>query len=106
MRDNREHVKKWRGTEAGKRYMANAKLKNSTGWTLDQRDAALAAQDGKCAICTGALAPAYCDHCHTTKRTRALLCRACNLGLGYYEKQQHPAGLVLAPYDEYIARYA
>ena len=53
----------------------------------------LAAQDNKCAICSGVNADPkgrlkyFCvDHCHETGRVRGLLCLACNHLLGRYEK--------------------
>lgn len=84
----------------------NAALKHRTGWTYAAKEHALKEQYGVCAICPRELGVgANCDHCHKTKRPRALLCRACNLGLGYYEKWQRPAGLVIDPYDDYLARW-
>lgn len=42
-------------------------------------------QDCKCAICkTKFEEEPHVDHCHSTGRVRGLLCRKCNLGLGYF----------------------
>lgn len=69
--------------------------RNKTYWAF--RKAALIAQEGKCAICgasfndlddarTNPKSPAsICvDHDHETGKLRALLCIACNTGLGHF----------------------
>jgi len=43
------------------------------------------------------------DHCHSAKKARGLLCATCNKVLGAYEKYQRPAGLLIAPYEQYLA---
>lgn len=52
-------------------------------------------QDNKCAICfkeevricahTKEVSRLSIDHCHTTKKVRALLCRICNTGIGAFK---------------------
>lgn len=55
--------------------------------TVDDFDQMKEAQGGRCAICDqpcdkgGELSV---DHCHETGRVRGLLCRNCNVGLGYF----------------------
>ncbi len=58
------------------------------GVTRAVRDALLAGQGGRCAIChnpvdfkNGTLGAAL-DHCHNTGRLRGVLCRGCNTALG------------------------
>lgn len=51
-----------------------------------ERERRLAEQQGRCAIC-GATEDAeglHIDHDHVTGRIRGLLCRACNIGLGFF----------------------
>lgn len=45
-----------------------------------------AEQEGKCAICKKPeeTSTIHIDHSHHTGRVRALLCKKCNLGLGYF----------------------
>lgn len=57
-------------------------------FSLDDYDALLAKQDGKCAICSGA-PPAdrsfELDHDHESNKVRGLLCLDCNTGLGKFK---------------------
>lgn len=72
---------------AEKRY--GAEIKRKYGCTLEQYNAMLVSQEGKCAICDKLHNPAekkgrlFVDHCHKTGKVRALLCGACNSMLGY-----------------------
>ena len=60
-------------------------LKYHYGISVEQYEALLAQQDGACAICRERSEEALCvDHCHVTRRVRRLLCRRCNLGIGYF----------------------
>lgn len=73
--------------EEARAYDRKWRLKRDYGLTLEARDAMLSAQGGRCAIC-GTLEPGnklgwHVDHCHTTKKVRAILCHNCNCGLGH-----------------------
>lgn len=67
----------------------NRKLIRKFGITLEQYKIMLQDQNNKCAIC----ATSECssgvsfavDHCHVTGKVRALLCGACNTGLGKFK---------------------
>lgn len=119
--------KEWRASEGGKAYLAEyrrrpevkrkqaaLKRKLNSGWTDEAFEAAWRAQDGDCAICTCAMArkgrmpTSVCaDHTERdgVKIPRALLCNICNRALGLYEKIQRPVGLVLEPYELYLAAH-
>ena len=63
------------------------RLRTKYGITLEAYDAMWAAQDGKCAACRVRLVRfdrrTHLDHCHATGRVRGILCRTCNMALGY-----------------------
>ncbi len=52
--------------------------------TSEEFDRRLTAQNGRCAICREEMPDPHVDHCHTTGRVRGLLCRYCNLALGFF----------------------
>jgi hypothetical protein len=90
----------------------DSERKYKTGFTPKMVAEYRQAQEGFCAICLVALTPDFkkgpigecADHCHETGKARGLLCRPCNISLGYYEKYQRKQGLILPPYEEYRAR--
>lgn len=56
--------------------------------TIEEYDAKLESQDGRCAICREVPEEGdnlYVDHDHRTGVVRGLLCNMCNLGLGKYK---------------------
>lgn len=100
------------GEEAWAKRTARYQRKWRTGITIEVSEALRHIQGGLCAICrrlvdVGSEVPQNrkecADHCHSSGRARGLLCMSCNLCLGHYEKHLKPAGLVLAPFDTYLA---
>jgi hypothetical protein len=88
----KEYAREWR-----KRNPISTKsssLKKSYGIDISEYMAMYEAQGGKCAICgkekhshcseTGRSQTLVVDHCHDKKHVRALLCSACNKGLGHF----------------------
>lgn len=72
-------------------------LKRAYGITVEQYDAMLKKQKGRCAICRRK--PVYklsVDHCHKTGRVRGLLCRPCNNALGNIEDRIKTAEAIVA----------
>lgn len=59
------------------------------GLTIPELQAMIQGQDYKCAICLDPFHPQHrrpeIDHCHRKGKIRGLLCRDCNLGLGYFK---------------------
>lgn len=56
------------------------------GLTVEQFEALLLSQDGRCAICENEIEPddprTHVDHCHETGAVRGILCHWCNVGIG------------------------
>lgn len=64
-------------------------LRNEYGLSLEGYETLLKKQNGVCAICH--LPPEdgqrlHVDHNHITGKVRGLLCRHCNVGLGYFKE--------------------
>ncbi len=74
--------------EAAKLAEAAGHRRRQYGLTPEAFDQMLQAQDGRCAICAKcfSITKPCVDHDHDTGAVRGLLCRDCNLGLGYYER--------------------
>lgn len=45
-------------------------------------------QGGCCAICGTPHKKLHIDHCHSSGKVRALLCRGCNVGLGQFKESR------------------
>lgn len=86
------------------RHLANAARANRRrvyGIEAPVFDAMVAAQRGKCAVCSGSFGPgnpACLDHNHDSGAVRGLLCRYCNIGIGFVERLRPQA-------QEYLQRY-
>jgi hypothetical protein len=69
-------------------HQRTGKLKRNYGMTIEQYDAMLAAQGGRCGCCDGTKSSFLggnklaVDHDHSTKCVRGLLCNTCNSGIG------------------------
>lgn len=75
-------------------YRKEYALKRRHGIAFADYDAMLKSQKGKCALCPmkDQNRSLMVDHDHETNRNRGLLCRICNLKLGYLEQNiQWPA---------------
>ncbi|MFJ4974170.1 endonuclease VII domain-containing protein [Streptomyces coeruleorubidus] len=69
--------------------------------TPEQYSQLLEAQGGVCAICgrpPEERKRLAVDHCHSTHVVRALLCTACNLTVGRYERYHEAVAAYLAAY--------
>jgi hypothetical protein len=75
----------------------DANLRTKYGISLVKRDAMLADQDGRCAICfsdSHGHKDWHVDHDHVTGTVRAILCGRCNPGLGHFRDK--PGSLLSA----------
>ena len=63
-----------------------ARIKHLYGLDIDDYMRMIEEQFWECAICGAAIdfTSAHVDHCHRTKKVRALLCHNCNVGLGHF----------------------
>ena len=79
-------MRAWRTNNA--RYNTSRKLEFNYGITIEQWEALLTSQGGRCAICRtdrpGGKGAWHTDHCHATNKVRGLLCSECNIGLGKF----------------------
>lgn len=74
----------------------NQMLKDRYGITLKRYNEILNDQNGVCVICKRTALESlsardqakrlFVDHCHLTGTVRGLLCRGCNLGLGFFNE--------------------
>jgi hypothetical protein len=70
--------------EKRRRASLRHKYKVEYGISLEQYEAMFADQKGQCPICLRRSEKTLCvDHCHATRKVRALLCRKCNGMLGF-----------------------
>ncbi|MBT2537202.1 endonuclease VII domain-containing protein [Arthrobacter sp. ISL-69] len=78
----RERMAKWLASDPRGPWRLN--IKTNYGLTLDEYDAMVLRQAGRCDICSDPLDNGNIDHCHASGKVRALLCGHCNRGLGYF----------------------
>jgi len=96
----------YRNRPERKRAMRDLYYRRTFGITADEADALLAAQHGKCAICSGTPKRAdgwHVDHHHGTGAIRGVLCSRCNHAIGLLDED--PARLrAAADYLEGVSR--
>lgn len=81
--------KNWSNSDKGKVSRFCTYLKHKFNMTVQQYEVLLKRQNNKCAICKNNLpyrTQGTCiDHNHQTGKVRGILCRNCNLGLGFFQ---------------------
>lgn len=80
----REYKRAWRKANPDK--VRAADRRRTYGVTDAEVEKLLSEQEGRCRICRVGDADSL-DHCHATGRIRAMLCRACNAGLGLFRDE-------------------
>jgi len=85
---NRQRAALWNTKNPEKRKIIVQKehYKRRYGLSLEQKQAMVDKQNGKCAICKNDLKntrDVCVDHDHKTNVVREILCRKCNLGIGH-----------------------
>lgn len=83
-----------RRRERDPRFVHREAIRALYDLTLEQYDAMVLAQEGRCAICGDPMQEPQVDHCHSRGHVRALLCHLCNRGLGLF--RDNPDNLVAA----------
>jgi hypothetical protein len=99
--DPEYRARKLAGARRSKR---KANLKQRYGMSLDEYAQRLAGQGGACLICKRKR-PLCVDHCHEAHEVHALLCRKCNLGLGYFDHNPEFLRNAAAVMDDWLARH-
>jgi len=90
--ENPEKVKKQNKKSNSKRTTEQHRksdLRKKYGMTLEDFETMIAKQGHLCAICSTDLSElntknVHIDHCHTNGHVRGILCRKCNVGLGFF----------------------
>jgi hypothetical protein len=88
--ETQEWYKDYSQQDTRKVARRSTRYKNRYGITLEDYDEMYKSQKGLCAICGNPPKMGqrlYVDHNHETKKVRALLCQACNSGLGNFKEQ-------------------
>lgn len=93
-RKNREHInKKQRERNKNPEYKLNAKkriLKNKYGITYEEYQSKIQNNNGCCPICCQIIGDkAATDHNHNNGKVRDIICRSCNLWIGFIEKNRN-----------------
>jgi len=77
----KEYARKHREKNPG--YHRKRHLQRYYDMTIEQYDAMVKEQDGKCRTCGTEPKRLFVDHDHKTGKVRGLLCSKCNTALGY-----------------------
>jgi hypothetical protein len=84
-RDEERRIKRneWKRANETPEQRKKWNLKKLYGITMEQYEAMLTGQHGRCAIC-GSTESLVVDHCHESGAVRGILCVRCNSGLGQF----------------------
>lgn len=82
--ERRRIMRSWRGRTDVQVHNRKIWIKRKYDLTVDDIEQLFVAQAGACAVCECALTKYHIDHDHASGDIRGLLCRNCNLGLGFF----------------------
>lgn len=82
-KDRRDYNREYNRRPENRRKQLNHKLTQKYGISVSEHEALYESQNGKCLICVEHLTEPHVDHDHVTLKVRGLLCKGCNLLLGY-----------------------
>jgi hypothetical protein len=111
-KEKAKYMREWQraARAANPDYYKNADLKKNYGVTLDWYREQHVKQGGFCAICNkpettvirGKPVSLAVDHCHDTGKVRALLCTACNRGIGMLKHDRDLLQKAIAYLETYV----
>ncbi len=99
---SRKYHREYRKAHYDAEKQRACQLKHKYGLTIEQRQAMVDQQEGKCFICRTEKRVLFIDHDHATGKIRSLLCHNCNAAIGLFDED--PA--VLRRAATYIEHHA
>jgi len=91
--------------EINPKLYRNLEYKRKYGISIEEYDKLLVQQNNSCAVCKISQSDLdynlVVDHCHTTEKVRGLLCRNCNLALGYLKDNPETMNSAISYLNKY-----
>lgn len=88
---HKDRMRRYQNRPEEKRFRRDRMLRATYGISIEQMEAMLQAQGGRCAICIQVLELGRgkrgmsVDHCHGAGHVRGILCNCCNRALGLFD---------------------
>lgn len=97
--ENKDKIQKYASRDT--KYVKNINLARRYGISIEQYSSLIENQNHCCAICKLHVEKLVVDHCHTNGNVRALLCRACNVAIGFLKEDLQ----IMQNAIEYVKKY-